>query len=102
MALHLVQLGEPRAFEDRREVVQRLGYLMRILHSLQGRYEGAQFVRRIIDAIILFVRKFDTCTPKRESGASQSLSNESVKQEDLISQVLEVIKNGLAAEVILD
>jgi hypothetical protein len=100
MALHLVQLGEPRAFEDRREVVQRLGYLMRILHSLQDRYEGAQFVRRIIDAIILFVRKFDT--PKRGSGASQSLSNEIVKQEDLISQVLEVIKNGLAAEVILD
>ncbi len=100
MALHLVQLSGPQVFEDKREVVQRLGYLMRILHSLQGRYEGAQFVTRIIDAIILFVRKFDTY--KRESGASQSLSKETVRQEDLINQVLEVIKNGLAAEVILD
>lgn len=73
---------------------------MRILHSLQSRYEGAQFVKKIIDAIILFVRKHDT--GKLKPIAFQSLSNDAFRQEDLISQVLEVIKHGLAAEVILD
>ena len=92
MALHLVQLGEPQVFEDKRDIVQRLRYLMGVLRSLNSRYKGAQFVTRIIDAIILFV-----------TGASQPMwANETVQQEDLIKQVLEVIKNGLAAEMILD
>jgi hypothetical protein len=102
MALHLVQLAEVQVFEDKRDIVHRLGYLMRVLHCLKCRYEGAQFVVRMIDVIIIFVREFDACPSERwqTSTSSQQLANKTFGQEDLITRILKVIEIGLAAEVV--
>ncbi|OAP61719.1 hypothetical protein AYL99_03922 [Fonsecaea erecta] len=108
IALHLIQLSEPQDLEAKTEITQQLGYLMRTLHTLMCRFEGAQFIIKIVNAIIMLVRNSTEEMSLNQSSAwlgtaqGQSVGAQytRLRQEEVVTHVLETIQNGLANEVI--
>ncbi|OQU94847.1 Fungal specific transcription factor domain-containing protein isoform 2 [Cladophialophora immunda] len=108
IALHLIQLSEAQDLEVKTEITQQLGYLMRTLHTLTRRFEGAQFIVKIINAIIMLVRNSTEEVPLGQpfawlgtpQGRSVGRGYMRLRQETVILHVLETIQNGLANEVV--
>ncbi|EXJ76475.1 uncharacterized protein A1O5_00983 [Cladophialophora psammophila CBS 110553] len=108
IALHLIQLSEPQDLDMKTETTQQLGYLMRTLHTLTCRFEGVQFVIKIINAIIMLVRnsteELVLSQPFAWSGTSQrrglGTRYTRLEQDKVVTRVLEAIKMGLADEIV--
>lgn len=103
VAVHLVLVNTQRGFEDESKLKQ-LEYLMRVLYSLSQRFEGAQFVTKVIDAV---TKAFQSAKvgSTAESSTGPSLfpaqrKRLQAREDELLLSVLEIIQQGLADGVV--
>jgi hypothetical protein len=84
--------------------------MMQTLRSLTRRFEGVQFITKIIDVIVKGVDSASEQTGNTSLVASHLFLGLSsgirrhlrLREEELVVSVLEIIKNGLANEVLCD
>ncbi|OAL24786.1 hypothetical protein AYO22_05575 [Fonsecaea multimorphosa] len=101
---------KPQDLEIRTDITQQLGYLMRTLHTLTCRFEGAHFIIKIVNAIIVLVRNSteEEVPSSNKSFARLGTSHDHIsgarcprlRQEEVVAHVLEMIQNGLANEIV--